>query len=218
MGFESFSKKGEPEAESEKDKEKIDEDTKKRAEMSGLSEEEYKLLKGLGEELADAHMGRKTRPVEEILRDTGQSFIDLFKKESSQKEQKTTEQTSEEKERKSPEQGPIFEIKKRLGKYDVSVGIERGQGLIKSNLDLNKKEFNLKITPDGIRKGMEFLEKPETQQIINEKLDQWQNWLKRKKAELTIKKYAKQEGKNEADVIKQFLDEIAREEKEGKSP
>lgn len=228
-GGEGEEKKQEKEPLEEQKREEVEtegeKDTEKRAEMRGLSKEEYKTLKELGEELANAHMGREARPEEEILRDAGRYFIDLFERQSSQKEQKRTEQISEEKGKEKiksseqSEQEAMFEFKKRLGEYKVSVGIEKGQEPIKSKIDLTKKEMEFQVTPEGIKKGIDaiqkFLNKPE----VLEKLNKWTEWfkeksdkLKEKHARETIKGYAEQEGKDEAEIIQELLDEIKKQE------
>lgn len=115
----------------------------------------------------------------------------------------------------------LFEVKKRIGNFDVSVGISRGEKPIEGHADLNKKEVEIYATPEGIRKTFaatqKFLERPEVKQTMiswTEKLKETSDKLRKKMAQETIKEYAKQEGKTEAEIVEQFLDELNKESKE----
>lgn len=119
------------------------------------------------------------------------------------------------------EEGLLFEVKKRLGKFDVSIGIERGEEPVKAEIDFIKNKIEGRITPEGIREGVKviknFLDSPGANKMENleERLrtfnNKWEKWLdekKKQKSQDLIKEYAEQEGKDEAEIVKEFLDEI----------
>lgn len=69
----------------------------------------------------------------------------------------------EDKEKK--DENLIFEVEKKIGNFDVSVGIEKGKEPIRGSIDLENKRIEARITPEGVKKGIElirgFFKKPE---------------------------------------------------------
>lgn len=129
-------------------------------------------------------------------------------------------ETSQEKEQEK-KSGLLFEIKKRLRGFDVSVGIERGEEPITTKIDFINKEIEARITLEGVRKGFEainkFLNDPqriEKLQSFNRRLEQWLDEKRKERAQRTLKDYTKQEGKTEAEVVKELLDELGEEKGE----
>jgi FixJ family two-component response regulator len=127
--------------------------------------------------------------------------------------------------KKEKEGDLLFEIKKIIKGVDVSVGIERGKEPITGSVDLVNKRVEARITPEGIRKGFklfsDFMEKPETKEVMVDMAERMNKYAERKrrareerrknKDKETVGEYAKQEGKDEKEVVEEFLNELARE-------
>jgi len=120
---------------------------------------------------------------------------------------------------------PLIEINKRMGEFDISIEIERGEEPISAKIDLVNKTIEAKITPEGVVSGFEtvkkFLEDPTKTEKLKSLNDKWEAWLERKKEERkkteatgTIRDYAKQTGKEEGEVVKEVLNILQTEEKD----
>ena len=138
-----------------------------------------------------------------------------------QPKEEKKEDGGKEKERREGEKEPLFEVKKSLMGFDVLVGINRGEEPITGKIDFINKGIELRITPEGVKKGLgvvnEFLNNPqqiEKLRSFNNKWEQWLNEKRKKNAEKTVNRYAQQEGKTEAEVVKEFLDGLEKKEKE----
>jgi hypothetical protein len=117
------------------------------------------------------------------------------------------------------EKKPIFEVKKKIGKFDVLVELGQDKEPIRGGVDFETKKANIKITPEGVTKGIkavnEFLKNPKNQERLEKFNNRLEDWLKKKKeqrgkekAEEIIKDYAKQEGKEEIEIVEELLDEL----------
>jgi len=123
--------------------------------------------------------------------------------------------------KKIEKRGSIFEIRKRIKGFGISIGIEQSEQPVSGNIDFENKEANIRVTPEGIRKGFnfikDFLNDPERQEKldkIRDKMNEKTEERKDKAAEQTIKDYAKQEEKEEVEIIKEILDEFVDDEDE----
>ena len=121
------------------------------------------------------------------------------------------------------ERGLLFEVRKRLGEFDVSVGIKKGKEPVRGNVDFENKKVNIRVTPEGVQKTLEvanaFLERPDVEGRIKswtEKIEEKRKKLRERDAEKTLKGYADQEGKEEGEVVEELLDELESEDLENK--
>lgn len=120
---------------------------------------------------------------------------------------------------------PTLEIRKFVRGFEFLLRIQKGERQIKAKIDLENKKIEAQITPEGIRRavevGVEFLNKPETVKTIDgwtEKLKRYREKLRQqregKRTEIDreiIRGYAQQEGRAEAEVVEEFLEEIRKE-------
>lgn len=113
----------------------------------------------------------------------------------------------------------LFEVKRLIRGMDVSVGIERGQEPVRGTVDFENKRIEMRVTPEGIRRGVEAMSSFLNRSGIREKLAQAaekarKETERRRKEhdEQTVREYAKQEGLTEKEIIEDLLDEL-REEK-----
>lgn len=116
----------------------------------------------------------------------------------------------------------LFEIKKRIRSYEFSVGIERGDEPARGKVDFINKKIDLRVTPEGINRGAEavlnFLNSPRFQtemdsliKILKEGSEERKSEKEREAVE-NVKQYPVQEGKKEAETIKEII-EIFEEKK-----
>lgn len=135
------------------------------------------------------------------------------------------------KEEKEEKEGVLFKIKKRLLGYDVTVGIEQGEKPLAGKLDFINKELEVRITPAGVKKGVEaiqrFLERSDVQEVIKKTQEDLHGWLNKtnehlqrqielerlkrkvrhdKELSKKIKDLSKETGISEKEIVSQFLD------------
>lgn len=65
----------------------------------------------------------------------------------------------------------LFEIRSKLGRYNMSIGIGR-RGLITGKIDFAKKEIEIRLTETAVKKGIG---------ILNKKLEEFNKKLEEKK-------------------------------------
>ncbi|MDP3953814.1 MAG: zinc ribbon domain-containing protein [bacterium] len=147
-------------------------------------------------------------------------------------EKQTTSEASEPKEKGRK---LLFEVNKKVGGMDVSIGIERGGGPASGLVDLENRKVEARVTPQDLRKGFElisdFLKSSKAQKVrdkviqkMNEATEKME--IKRQKRQdkidkETVKDYAEQEGMTEKEVIEEILGELQKDNEgsnsEGKS-
>lgn len=119
---------------------------------------------------------------------------------------------------------PIFEIKYRLGRFDVQLGIRNEGEPFEGSVDFAEGKIEARLTPQGVKKGIEavddFLSRPDFSAAIRrwtEKVKAARAKLREKRiggkegAQQIIKEYAEQEGKKEAEVLDELLAEISKQ-------
>lgn len=118
----------------------------------------------------------------------------------------------------------VFEIKHRLGRFDVRLEVSKEGKPFESSVDLAEGKVEARLTPEGIKNGIEavddFLSRPDVSATIRgwtEKVKAARRKLREERvggktgAQQLLKEYAKQEGKTEAEILDELLAEIAQD-------
>jgi len=128
----------------------------------------------------------------------------------------------------------LFELRNKIFGIDVSVSVEKGDQPILGSLDLQNKNAQIRITPEGLKKGLDFLSEAlrasATSQESNtptffgglaDSIAEARKARRRRRHfessggeiseeidNATIEAYAKQEGLTVEEVIREMMDSI----------